>query len=142
MAPQQRPTIPPVLSPNAPTTNPDCQVIYSAFASLFSNSDATSDCCNQDSRVVCNTNNRVIELNLSSQRLDGSIPTSLSDLTSLEVLDLSGNRLTGTIPGNLAGLRELRVLNLSNNELVGTIPPNLSGELILGGNCLTARPWA
>ena len=41
---------------------------------------------------------RVVELNLSNNRLSGTIPAQIGDLGSLQSLDLSNNRLTGSIP--------------------------------------------
>jgi len=38
-------------------------------------------------------------------------------LTALTVLDLSGNRLTGTIPAALGNLAALQQLNLVDNRL-------------------------
>ncbi|MFQ6655167.1 hypothetical protein Gotur_025842, partial [Gossypium turneri] len=43
-------------------------------------------------------------------------------LTSLEWLDLSSNRLSGTIPNRLADLSFLSSLNVSENQLHGQIP--------------------
>ena len=50
-----------------------------------------------------------------------------SGLQNLEELDLSGNRLEGSIPSTLGNLSNLVVLNLSRNLLSGDIPPELSG---------------
>ncbi|MFQ6654424.1 hypothetical protein Gotur_025416, partial [Gossypium turneri] len=44
------------------------------------------------------------------------------NLTSLEWLDLSSNRLSGTIPNRLADLPFLSSLNVSENQLHGQIP--------------------
>ncbi|XP_052622381.1 receptor-like protein EIX1 [Lactuca sativa] len=65
-------------------------------------------------------------LDLSYNRLVGSIPESLSRLRFLEVLDLSQNHLTGPVPefpGNLTKL------DLSSNQLTGSIPKSL-GKLV------------
>ncbi|MCO5548415.1 hypothetical protein L7F22_001871 [Adiantum nelumboides] len=70
-------------------------------------------------------------LDLSHNRLDGDIQQALfgsdQNLTSLQVLLLSYNRqLTGAIPASL-GLSSLnlQLIGLSNNRLVGAIPPSL-----------------
>ncbi|KAG2684925.1 hypothetical protein I3760_10G098900 [Carya illinoinensis] len=55
-------------------------------------------------------------------RLDGSIPTSIGELVSLDVLDLSYNNLYGEIPKSLEELSYLKHLNLSFNKLQGEIP--------------------
>lgn len=40
----------------------------------------------------------------------------------MESLDLSHNKLSGTIPQTLTKLQELTTLDVSNNELIGKIP--------------------
>ncbi|GLT89389.1 hypothetical protein SLE2022_073710 [Rubroshorea leprosula] len=61
-------------------------------------------------------------LNMSHNSLTGQIPSSLGKLQQLESLDLSSNNLTSEIPQELSDLYFLSVLNLSNNHLVGPIP--------------------
>ncbi|KAK6802746.1 hypothetical protein RDI58_000529 [Solanum bulbocastanum] len=61
-------------------------------------------------------------LNLSHNGLEGVIPTSLQYLSVLESLDLSFNKISGEIPQQLASLTFLEVLDLSHNHLVGCIP--------------------
>ncbi|XP_040933569.1 receptor-like protein 33 [Gossypium hirsutum] len=61
-------------------------------------------------------------LNFSHNHLTGHIPSSWENLVALESLDLSCNKLVGEIPSELAGLNFLEVLNLSENQLVGLIP--------------------
>lgn len=63
-----------------------------------------------------------IALNLSSNHLEGSIPTTLSQLTGLEVLDLSNNSLSGEIPTSLTTMTSLTQLILANNMLSGVCP--------------------
>ncbi|KDO38910.1 hypothetical protein CISIN_1g046265mg, partial [Citrus sinensis] len=57
----------------------------------------------------------------------GSMPNSLSNLTSLSLfhLDLSENQLSGSIPHFLGHLSNLAVLHLGDNSLFGSIPPIL-----------------
>ncbi|KAL4271202.1 hypothetical protein GQ457_13G004440 [Hibiscus cannabinus] len=61
-------------------------------------------------------------LNFSHNHLTGHIPSSLGNLATIESLDLSYNKLVGEIPSQLTGLNFLAVLNLSENQLVGPIP--------------------
>ncbi|CAD5314472.1 unnamed protein product [Arabidopsis thaliana] len=63
-----------------------------------------------------------ISLNLSYNLFEGSIPTTLSELDRLEVLDLSNNNFSGEIPNFLSRLMSLTQLILSNNQLTGNIP--------------------
>ncbi|XP_075663639.1 senescence-induced receptor-like serine/threonine-protein kinase [Castanea sativa] len=75
--------------------------------------------CNSDATPM------IISLNLSSSKLTGEIPFSLSNLTALQNLDLSYNRLTGNVPNFLAQLPNLKTLNLSGNQLNGSVPEDL-----------------
>ena len=72
---------------------------------------------------------RVAQLKLRENNLAAQIPSSLGDLTELNLLDLQGNELTGTIPGELGDLTNLVRLDLDQNQLSGQIPMQL-GNLI------------
>ncbi|GAY69127.1 hypothetical protein CUMW_269620 [Citrus unshiu] len=64
----------------------------------------------------------LIELNLSRNAFNGSIPSSFADMQMLESLDISYNQLTGEIPERMAtGCFSLEILALSNNSLQGHI---------------------
>ncbi|CAA7407533.1 unnamed protein product [Spirodela intermedia] len=64
-------------------------------------------------------------MDLSSNHLEGQIPHSIGNLTSLKSLNLSFNHLTGLIPTTLSGLQSIESLDLSHNELEGSIPSEL-----------------
>ncbi|KAG5067273.1 hypothetical protein AAZX31_04G201200 [Glycine max] len=85
-------------------------------------------------------------LNLSSNSLSGSLPTSLRRCTvidlsrnmlsgdisviqnweaPLEVIDLSSNKLSGSLPSILGTYSKLSTIDLSLNELKGSIPRGL-----------------
>ncbi|KAF0904564.1 hypothetical protein E2562_035458 [Oryza meyeriana var. granulata] len=57
--------------------------------------------------------------------LTGVIPSWLSKLQDLNILNLSGNRLTGPIPSWLGGMPKLYYVDLSGNQLSGVITPSL-----------------
>ncbi|KAH9756597.1 hypothetical protein KPL71_016126 [Citrus sinensis] len=67
-------------------------------------------------------------LDFSTNQFSGIIPPQIGILTNLVVLRLSialsYNRLNGSIPASLGNLSNLVQLSLSNNSLSGQIPPN------------------
>jgi len=69
---------------------------------------------------------RVTEIDLSYNHLNGTIPPEIGDLTNLIVLSLWHNQLTGNIPSELGNLNNLEIFWLDNNQLVGNIPYELS----------------
>ncbi|XP_008365527.3 probable LRR receptor-like serine/threonine-protein kinase At3g47570 [Malus domestica] len=77
--------------------------------------------------VTCNrSTERVLILNLKAQKLVGSIPPSIGNLTHLTGINLNGNNFHGVIPQQIGRLRSLQYLNLSRNTFHGKIPTNLS----------------
>ncbi|HET7117907.1 MAG TPA: T9SS type A sorting domain-containing protein, partial [Hanamia sp.] len=75
--------------------------------------------------VIIDTTNRVNQLNLYNDKLSGSIPASIGNLSNLQVLQLFGNKLSDTIPASIGNLTRLRLLNLNNNQLRGSIPASI-----------------
>ncbi|CAL5373247.1 unnamed protein product [Camellia sinensis] len=67
-------------------------------------------------------------LNLTYNFLSGTIPAKISQLLYLEQLFLSHNFFTGSIPATMGQLQHLGLLDLSNNRLSGGIPKSL-GDL-------------
>ncbi|KAI3697812.1 hypothetical protein L6452_30909 [Arctium lappa] len=65
-------------------------------------------------------------LNLSSNQLSGEIPTTFGNLISLQNLSLSSNSLSGSIPGSISTISRLVHLDLGSNQLNGTIPRSIS----------------
>ena len=91
--------------------------------------------------VTTNRSGRVTELDLSENKLNGTIPAALGNLTYLEALDLSKNQLKGNIPPELGNLANLEALILYGNQLSGSIPTELDSLsklqiLALSGNNL------
>ena len=74
--------------------------------------------------VTIDANGRVTTLALIDNRLSGSIPKELGNLSSLESLSLSYNQLSGSIPAELGNLSNLESLSLANNQLTA-----IPGEL-------------
>ncbi|GAY65708.1 hypothetical protein CUMW_243160 [Citrus unshiu] len=65
----------------------------------------------------------LVTLDLSYNRLNGSIPNWVDGLSQLRHLILGHNNLEGEVPVQLCGLNQLQLLDLSNNNLHGHIPP-------------------
>ncbi|KAJ3686887.1 hypothetical protein LUZ61_016051 [Rhynchospora tenuis] len=68
----------------------------------------------------------VSSLDLSENKLTGTIPTEVTSLFSLLSLNLSGNQLGGEITGKFGRMQGIESLDLSRNHLTGPIPESLT----------------
>ncbi len=68
---------------------------------------------------------QLINLCMVINQLNGTIPPQLGNLSNLHNLSLAENQLSGTIPSQLGNLISLTVLNLGRNQLTGSIPSQL-----------------
>ncbi|MFS8015904.1 putative non-specific serine/threonine protein kinase [Helianthus anomalus] len=68
------------------------------------------------------------EISLLGNRLTGSIPPELGNITTLIKLDFEANRFSGPLPSELGRLTNLSTLMLSSNMLTGKLPTTL-GQL-------------
>jgi hypothetical protein len=93
-----------------------------------------SDHCDGWHGVTCDLRGRVVELNLSTNRLAGTIPIELGQLAELGVLDLSNNALTGTIPPEALSMAKLYTIQLNNNLLEGEFPFQVKESAKILGN--------
>jgi Leucine-rich repeat (LRR) protein len=59
---------------------------------------------------------RVTALQLQDNKLSGSLPEEVGDLTALQVCNLSDNNLAGTIPQSITNLTQLESLILFSNQ--------------------------
>jgi Leucine-rich repeat (LRR) protein len=66
---------------------------------------------------------------LSISLMDGSVPSEFGNLVNLEALYLNGNALDGSIPSELSNLANLKELGINSNSLNGSIPSEL-GSLV------------
>lgn len=107
-------------------------------------SNDTDDCVwyNKAGDLACFADGTMVNLDLSQNGLDGTLPTILGSLTFLGSLSLENNpNLTGTLISELGNLRELRILQLNGADFFGTLPsewaihPNLL-RLQLGQNAI------
>jgi hypothetical protein len=63
---------------------------------------------------------------VDENRVNGSIPLSITNLPNLVYLNISGTTINGQIPRQLGNLTSLKHLILSNNNFVGEIPSELA----------------
>ncbi|KAG5013702.1 hypothetical protein JHK86_025963 [Glycine max] len=95
--------------------------------------------------VTCNPMyQRVTQLNLEGNNLQGFISPHLGNLSFLTSLNLGNNSFSGKIPQELGRLLQLQNLSLTNNSLEGEIPTNLTScsnlkVLHLSGNNLIGK---
>ncbi|MBA0662533.1 hypothetical protein Goklo_006637, partial [Gossypium klotzschianum] len=61
-------------------------------------------------------------LDLEVNNFSGQVPPVLRQLVNLETLRLSSNRLSGNLPSELADLRNLRDFRINDNNFNGSIP--------------------
>ncbi|CAN6467350.1 unnamed protein product [Victoria cruziana] len=86
----------------------------------------------------------ITEVDLSMNRLSGSIPKSFRGLHGLTTLRLDHNLLIGPIPAPLLNLPSLKTVDLSNNNLTGSLSQftnssSLLETLDLSNNSLTGE---
>ncbi len=85
---------------------------------------------------------RVVALNLGGNKLDGSIPKELGQLTALKELRLHWNKdLKGSIPEELYNLKQLKVLSLGFTALQGELSPKIGQLTQLDTLNLRTSPW-
>ena len=118
-------------TPSTPITNPDRAVLVALYeatngANWTNNTNWLSDRpLGEWYGVTTDENERVTRLGLRENRLSGSLPSSLGNLTNLQRLDLYDNELWGAFPRSLGNLTNLTYLNLGDNELSGSLPSSL-----------------
>ncbi|XP_054783416.1 putative receptor-like protein kinase At3g47110 [Prosopis cineraria] len=95
--------------------------------------------------ITCNiSTGRVVQLSLGQQRLTGTIPSSIGNLTFLRILNLSINSFHGEFPNEVGRLLYLQTLTVTLNYFSGGVPSNLSHckelrILFAGNNNLTGK---
>ena len=65
-------------------------------------------------------------VDVSNNRLTGSLPPSLANLAQLTFLNVSLNRLVNSIPAAISALTQLQTLDLMGNAITGTMPSEIS----------------
>jgi Leucine-rich repeat (LRR) protein len=74
---------------------------------------------------VTMSDGRVTQLHLINNRLVGSLPATIGNLTSLNILNFRQNQLNGVIPSSVGSFKKLWVFDVSSNKLFGEIPSSL-----------------
>lgn len=65
-------------------------------------------------------------LNVSDSGVEGTLPQTLQNLWSLQILDLSFNSITGEMPPDaFEDLKKVQTIDLSKNGLKGTLPSSI-----------------
>ncbi len=87
---------------------------------------------------------RVIGINLGSNNMIGTIPSSIGNVRYLTVFAITDNQLTGNIPSSIGNLSYLQTVFLHGNDLTGSIPQSMGNlvnlrDLFLYGNELTGE---
>ncbi|PRQ29197.1 putative non-specific serine/threonine protein kinase [Rosa chinensis] len=83
-------------------------------------------------------------LSRGQNNLNGVIPSSIFNMSTIRIISLVDNQLSGSLPTNIGlGLPDLQKLFLGNNKLTGVIPKSISNisqltVLDLGFNFLSA----
>ncbi|HRP58538.1 MAG TPA: hypothetical protein PLH26_20990, partial [Agriterribacter sp.] len=67
-------------------------------------------------------NDRVTDVLLPDNNLNGTLPNSLGNLTNLVSLQLHNNQLQNKIPVSLGFISSLSIIDLSHNQLSGELP--------------------
>uniref|UniRef100_A0A3Q7EBK8 Leucine-rich repeat-containing N-terminal plant-type domain-containing protein n=1 Tax=Solanum lycopersicum TaxID=4081 RepID=A0A3Q7EBK8_SOLLC len=73
-------------------------------------------------QCVVERNEYLSDLDLSNNRLSGTINTTFSVGNTFRVINLHGNKLTGKVPRSLINCEYLTLLDLGNNMLNDTFP--------------------
>ncbi|KAJ9513824.1 hypothetical protein QJQ45_020903 [Haematococcus lacustris] len=74
--------------------------------------------------TLCGSN--IQELDLSSNRLSGTIPPELSIKKSMQEFKIEHNYVTGTLPESFGQLPDLWRIRLATNQMYGRLPRSLS----------------
>ncbi|XVF71651.1 hypothetical protein PTKIN_Ptkin12aG0056500 [Pterospermum kingtungense] len=90
---------------------------------------------------ISNLSASVEEFGASDCKIKGTIPVEIGNLSNIMSLDFSENELSGSIPATTGRLLEVQGLYFADNKLQGSIPYNICqleslSELDLSGNVL------
>ncbi|KAK6156000.1 hypothetical protein DH2020_010248 [Rehmannia glutinosa] len=111
---------------------------------LFSDNRFSGSIDNAFASPVESSQKKLVILDLSQNKLSGTIPAAVGDFGSLQLLNMARNSFLGSIPENIGNLKSLSILDLSENQLNGSIPSEIGGlasldELRLEKNSLVGN---
>ncbi|KAF6169295.1 hypothetical protein GIB67_013725 [Kingdonia uniflora] len=87
--------------------------------------------------LACNANQKVSVINLPNYKLNGTLSPSVGNLLSLVEIKLGVNNITGSIPTNLTALKSLKLLDVTRNNIKPPLPKFDSGvKVFIDGNPL------
>ncbi|TKY49221.1 leucine-rich repeat receptor serine/threonine-protein kinase [Spatholobus suberectus] len=69
---------------------------------------------------------KLVNISLLGNRLVGSIPIEIANISTLQSLVLEGNQLSGNIPPELGNLTQIQRLHLTSNNFTGELPVTLA----------------
>ena len=120
-------------------------IAYNLYAPGFQNYSGKTSLVMKGRELEYSVNlDYALTIDISSNRLNGTIPNEITNLLNLGTLNLSNNHLVGTIPINIGAMQQLETLDLPRNRLSGNIPASLASlnfltHLNLSFNNLTGR---
>ncbi|KAK1364963.1 hypothetical protein POM88_040524 [Heracleum sosnowskyi] len=80
---------------------------------------------------VGNLSTELTFLNFEGNQLYGRLPSAIGNLLNLDTFGLDGNQFAGTIPFSIGNLGKLQVVTFSNNKFSGAIPQSIGNLTLL-----------
>ncbi|CAI5483472.1 unnamed protein product, partial [Closterium sp. Yama58-4] len=106
------------LQPSQVAVLQECEAVWNMTGSGWT---AGGDCMLPHSIVQCNAEGMITRLYLTGINLNGTIPTSIANLTALTLFKLDDSNVRGPLPTALSHLTRLAELTLHMNNLTGPI---------------------
>jgi hypothetical protein len=72
--------------------------------------------------VGCNSNKKIISLELGTRTLGGSLPSDIGLWTNLVRFDIFENSIAGSLPSSIGKWSSLNFFSVSDNKMIGTVP--------------------
>uniref|UniRef100_A0A0E0MGF6 non-specific serine/threonine protein kinase n=1 Tax=Oryza punctata TaxID=4537 RepID=A0A0E0MGF6_ORYPU len=93
---------------------------------------------------LSNLSTSLINLQVYSNKISGSLPKDIGNLINLRTLSLHKNYFTGILPSSLTRLASLNAFSARSNRIGGEIPLNIGNlteltKFILNGNAFSGR---